>query len=131
MNGVSTTPSRQDWPRCSRASTPTTGTPRRPHRRCKKKLRITRPQSGLASATNRSTVTTPRFLNVPTSGVIRENHPCFFAEPTEFLVLSILDGPDRHGYELAQIIEARSGERRRVWREFVDALDQVTKIRHA
>ena len=27
----------------------------------------------------------------------------------EFLVLSILDGPDRHGYELAQIIEARSG----------------------
>ena len=27
----------------------------------------------------------------------------------EFLVLSILDGPDRHGYELAQIIETRSG----------------------
>lgn len=26
----------------------------------------------------------------------------------EFLVLSILDGPDRHGYELAQIIETRS-----------------------
>ena len=26
----------------------------------------------------------------------------------EFLVLSILDGPDRHGYELAQIIESRS-----------------------
>ena len=24
----------------------------------------------------------------------------------EFLLLSILDGPDRHGYELAQIIEA-------------------------
>ena len=99
----------------------------------------------------------------------------------EFLVLSILDGPDRHGYELAQIIETRSegrlcfkaatlypllyklekhgwvagrwvekaGERRRrfyrltaagrkvlgvrhkVWREFVDALDQVAKIRPA
>ena len=27
----------------------------------------------------------------------------------EFLLLSILDGPDRHGYELAQIIETRSG----------------------
>jgi PadR family transcriptional regulator, regulatory protein PadR len=99
----------------------------------------------------------------------------------EFLVLSILDGPDRHGYELAQIIAARSdgklsfkaatlypllyklekqgwvsgrwvekagerrrrfyrltasgrkvlGVRRRVWREFVTALDQVTNIRPA
>ena len=99
----------------------------------------------------------------------------------EFLVLSILDGPDRHGYELAQIIETRSGgrlsfkaatlypllyklekhgwvagrwvekagerrrrfyrltaagrkvlgARRRVWREFVEALDQVAKIRPA
>lgn len=99
----------------------------------------------------------------------------------EFLVLSILDGPDRHGYELAQIIETRSdgklsfkaatlypllyklekqglvsgrwvekpgerrrrfyrltaagrktlGARRRVWREFMDALDQVTRTRHA
>ena len=29
----------------------------------------------------------------------------------EFLVLSILDGPDRHGYELAQIIETRSDGR--------------------
>ena len=29
----------------------------------------------------------------------------------EFLVLSILDGPDRHGYELAQIIEQRSDGR--------------------
>lgn len=98
----------------------------------------------------------------------------------EFLVLSILDGPDRHGYELAQIIETRSegklsfkaatlypllyklekqgwvagrwveraGERRRrfyrltspgrkvlglrrqVWREFLEALDQVAKLRH-
>jgi DNA-binding PadR family transcriptional regulator len=27
----------------------------------------------------------------------------------EFLVMSILDGPDRHGYELSQIIESRSG----------------------
>jgi DNA-binding PadR family transcriptional regulator len=99
----------------------------------------------------------------------------------EFLVLSILDGPDRHGYELAQTIEARSagrlsfkaatlypllykleqqglvsgrwveksgerrrrfyrltaagrkvlGVRRRVWREFVAALDQVTNMSHA
>lgn len=99
----------------------------------------------------------------------------------EFLVLSILDGPDRHGYELAQVIEQRSGgrlsfkaatlypllyklekqgwlagrwvekpgerrrrfyrltaagrkvlrDRRKVWREFVDALDQVARIRHA
>lgn len=99
----------------------------------------------------------------------------------EFLVLSILDGPDRHGYELAQIIEARSdgrlrfkaatlypllykleaqglvagrwveragerrkrfyrltaagckalGIRRRAWREFVEALDQVTRLRDA
>jgi transcriptional regulator len=98
----------------------------------------------------------------------------------EFLVLSILDGPDRHGYELAQIIENRShgklsfkaatlypllyklerqgwvagrwvekpnerrrrfyrltpagrkvlGARRRVWREFVDALDQVARLRN-
>jgi transcriptional regulator len=143
--------------------------------------------------------------------VIRKDHPVFFARQrfliylrqigmfhtymapmdistrslqkgsAEFLVLSILDGPDRHGYELAQIIESRSGgklsfkaatlypllyklekqgwvagrwvekacerrrrfyrltasgrrvlgERRKVWREFVDALDQVTKIRHA
>jgi transcriptional regulator len=99
----------------------------------------------------------------------------------EFLLLSILDGPDRHGYELAQIIETRSngrlsfkaatlypllyklerqgwvagrwverpgerrrrfyrltaagrkvlGERRKVWREFVEALDQVTRPRNA
>ena len=99
----------------------------------------------------------------------------------EFLVLSILDGPDRHGYELAQIIDSRSngklsfkaatlypllyklerqgwvagrwvekpnerrrrfyrltpagrkvlGARRRVWKEFVDALDQVAKLRNA
>ena len=99
----------------------------------------------------------------------------------EFLVLSILDGRDRHGYELARIIETRSGgrlsfkaatlypllyklekhgwvsgrwvekagerrrrfyrltargrkvlgARRRVWREFVEALDQVANIRHA
>jgi PadR family transcriptional regulator PadR len=99
----------------------------------------------------------------------------------EFLVLSILDGPDRHGYELAQIIETRSegrlhfkaatlypllyklekqgwvagrwveragerrkryyrltasgrrilGLRRRVWREFLEALDRVADIRQA
>lgn len=99
----------------------------------------------------------------------------------EFLVMSILDGPDRHGYELAQIIENRSagrlsfkaatlypllyklekqgwvsgrwvekagerrrrfyrltpagrkvlGVRRRVWREFMQALDQVARITHA
>ena len=99
----------------------------------------------------------------------------------EFLVLSILDGPDRHGYELAQIIEARSegrlhfkaatlypllyklekqgwvagrwvekagerrkryyrltsagrkvlGVRRKVWREFLDALDRVANLRQA
>ena len=99
----------------------------------------------------------------------------------EFLVLSILDGPDRHGYELAQIIESRSegrlrfkaatlypllyklekqgwvagrwvekpgerrkryyrlttsgrkvlGVRRRVWREFLEALDQVADLRQA
>jgi DNA-binding PadR family transcriptional regulator len=99
----------------------------------------------------------------------------------EFLVLSILDGPDRHGYELAQIIETRSqgrlhfkaatlypllyklekqgwvagrwvekagerrkryyrltpagrrvlGVRRRVWREFLEALDLVAHLRQA
>ena len=99
----------------------------------------------------------------------------------EFLVLSILDGPDRHGYELAQIIETRSqgrlhfkaatlypllyklekqgwvagrwiekagerrkryyrltpagrrvlGIRRRVWREFLEALDRVADFRQA
>lgn len=99
----------------------------------------------------------------------------------EFLVLSLLDGPDRHGYELAQLIERRSdgrlafkaatlypllykleqqgwasarwveragerrkryyrltasgrrvlGERRRIWRDFVDALDCVTGLRPA
>jgi PadR family transcriptional regulator PadR len=99
----------------------------------------------------------------------------------EFLLLSILDGPDRHGYELAQIIENRSagrlkfkaatlypllykfekegwvsgrwvekagerrrrfyrltaagkkvlGARRRVWSDFVDALEQVTRVRNA
>lgn len=99
----------------------------------------------------------------------------------EFLLLSILDGPDRHGYELAQIIENRSsgrlkfkaatlypllykfekegwvsarwvekagerrrrfyrltaagkkvlGARRQVWSDFVDALEQVTKVRSA
>ena len=98
----------------------------------------------------------------------------------EFLVLSILDGPDRHGYELAQIIETRSegklsfkaatlypllyklekqgwvagrwveragerrrrfyrltasgrnvlGARRQVWRDFLEALDQVARLRH-
>ena len=99
----------------------------------------------------------------------------------EFLVLAVLDGPHRHGYEIAQLIEARSdgrlkfqaatlypllyklekrgwlegrwveksgqrrrrfyrltpagravlGERRKVWRDFVDALDQVARLRHA
>src|SRR5262245_24437407 len=99
----------------------------------------------------------------------------------EFLLLSLLDGPDRHGYELAQIIDARSegrlsfkaatlypllyklekqgwvtgrwveragerrkryyrltaagrkvlGARRRVWKDFVDALDRVARLRHA
>lgn len=99
----------------------------------------------------------------------------------ELLVLAVLDGPPRHGYEIAQLIEARSdgrlkfqaatlypllyklekrgwldgrwvekagerrrrfyrlttdgratlGERRRLWREFLDALDRVAFVRHA
>lgn len=99
----------------------------------------------------------------------------------EFLVLAVLDGPQRHGYEIAQLIDERSdgrlkfqaatlypllyklekrgwvegrwvekagqrrrrfyrltsagravlGERRKVWREFFDALDQVARVRHA
>jgi transcriptional regulator len=99
----------------------------------------------------------------------------------EFLVLAVLDGPQRHGYEIAHLIERRSDgrlkfqaatlypllyklekhgwvegrwvekagqrrrrfyrltaagksvltERRKVWREFVDALDQVARLRHA
>jgi len=99
----------------------------------------------------------------------------------EFLVLAALDGPSRHGYEIAQLIDARSegrlkfqaatlypllyklekrgfvegrwvekagqrrrrfyrltaagrtalGERRKVWREFFDALDRVARVRHA
>jgi len=99
----------------------------------------------------------------------------------ELLVLAILDGPPRHGYEMARLIDARSegrlkfqaatlypllyklekrgwlegrwvekaGQRRRrfyrltaagravlvdrrkVWAEFLDALDQVARVRHA
>lgn len=99
----------------------------------------------------------------------------------EFLVLAVLDGPQRHGYEIAQLIEQRSdgrlkfqaatlypllyklekrgwvdgrwvekagerrrrfyrlttagravlGERRKVWRDFFEALDQVARVRHA
>ena len=99
----------------------------------------------------------------------------------EFLVLAVLDGPQRHGYEIAQLIDARSegrlkfqaatlypllyklekrgwvegrwvekagqrrrrffrlttagravlGERRRVWRDFFDALDRVAGVRPA
>ncbi|MGE3274469.1 MAG: PadR family transcriptional regulator [Vicinamibacterales bacterium] len=99
----------------------------------------------------------------------------------EFLVLAVLDGRERHGYEIAQLIETRSdgrlhfqaatlypllynlekrglvqgrwverpgerrrrfyrltaagrrslGERRRVWREFVEALEQVGRLREA
>jgi PadR family transcriptional regulator PadR len=99
----------------------------------------------------------------------------------ELLVLAILDGPQRHGYEIAQLIEARSDgrlkfqaatlypllyklekrgwvdgrwvekagqrrrrfyrltaagravlvDRRKVWAEFIDALDQVARVRHA
>jgi len=99
----------------------------------------------------------------------------------EFLVLSVLDGPDRHGYELARIIETRSGgrihfvaatlypllyklehqgwvqgrwveragerrkryyrltaagrkalgARRRAWRDFLDAVDAVARLRQA
>ena len=99
----------------------------------------------------------------------------------EFLVLAILDGPQRHGYEIAQLIEARSegrlkfqaatlypllyklekqglvggrwvekagqrrrrfyrltaagraalGQRRKLWRDFFDALDRVAQVRHA
>jgi transcriptional regulator len=97
----------------------------------------------------------------------------------EFLVLAVLEGPQRHGYEIAQLIAERSegrlkfqaatlypllyrlekrgwvdgrwvekagqrrrrfyrltaagravlGERRRVWRDFFDALDQVARLR--
>ena len=99
----------------------------------------------------------------------------------EFLVLAVLDGPQRHGYEIAQQIEARSdgrlkfqaatlypllyklekrglvegrwvekagqrrrrfyrltaagrtalGERRKVWRDFFEALDSVARVKHA
>jgi len=99
----------------------------------------------------------------------------------EFLVLAVLDGPQRHGYEIAQLIDARSegrlkfqaatlypllyklekrglvdgrwvekagqrgrryyrltaagravlGERRRVWRDFFDALDRVAGVKPA
>jgi transcriptional regulator len=99
----------------------------------------------------------------------------------EFLVLAVLEGPQRHGYEIAQLIEQRSdgrlkfqaatlypllyklekrgwvegrwiekagqrrrrfyrltpagrtilGERRKVWRDFFEALDQVARVRHA
>jgi DNA-binding PadR family transcriptional regulator len=99
----------------------------------------------------------------------------------EFLVLAVLDGPHRHGYEIAQLIDARSegrlkfqaatlypllyklekrglvdgrwvekagqrrrrfyrltaagraalGQRRRVWRDFFDALDRVAGVKPA
>jgi DNA-binding PadR family transcriptional regulator len=99
----------------------------------------------------------------------------------EFLVLAVLDGPQRHGYEIAQRIDTRSdgrlrfqaatlypllyklekdglvegrwvekagqrrrrfyrltaagrgalGVRRKLWREFFDALDSVARVRHA
>jgi PadR family transcriptional regulator len=99
----------------------------------------------------------------------------------EFLVLAVLDGPQRHGYEIAQLIDQRSdgrlkfqaatlypllyklekrgwvegrwvekagqrrrrfyrltaagravlGARRKVWREFFDALDRVARVKHA
>lgn len=99
----------------------------------------------------------------------------------EFLVLAILDGRQRHGYEIAQLIETRShgrlkfqaatlypllykleksglvegrwvekagqrrrrfyrltaagraalGIRRKVWREFFEALDSVARVKHA
>jgi DNA-binding PadR family transcriptional regulator len=99
----------------------------------------------------------------------------------EFLVLAVLDGPQRHGYEIAQLIDLRSqgrlkfqaatlypllyklekrglvegrwiektgqrrrrfyrltaagraalGARRKLWREFIDALDRVAELRHA
>ena len=99
----------------------------------------------------------------------------------ELLVLAVLDGPQRHGYEIAQLIDARSegrlkfqaatlypllyklekrglvdgrwvekagqrrrrfyrltaagravlGERRRVWRDFFDALDRVAGVKPA
>ena len=99
----------------------------------------------------------------------------------ELLVLAILDGPPRQGYEIARLIDARSEgrlkfqaatlypllyklekrgwlegrwvekagqrprrfyrltaagravlvDRRKVWAEFLDALDQVARVRHA
>ena len=99
----------------------------------------------------------------------------------ELLVLAVLDGPQRHGYEIAQLITERSedrlkfqaatlypllyrlekrgwvegrwvekagqrrrrfyrltaagravlGERRKVWREFFEALDRVARVRPA
>ena len=99
----------------------------------------------------------------------------------ELLVLAILDGPQRHGYEIAQLINARSDgrlkfqaatlypllyklekrgwvegrwvekagqrrrrfyrltadgravliDRRKVWADFFDALNQVARVRHA
>jgi PadR family transcriptional regulator, regulatory protein PadR len=99
----------------------------------------------------------------------------------ELVLLAVLDGPPRHGYELAQLIETRSDgrlrfqaatlypllyklerrglvvgkwveksgerrrrfyrltpagkamlrERRKLWREFLEALDQVAAVRQA
>jgi PadR family transcriptional regulator PadR len=99
----------------------------------------------------------------------------------ELLVLAVLDGRQRHGYEIAQLIEERSegrlkfqaatlypllyklekrgwlegrwvekagqrrrrfyrltaagrtvlGEHRRVWRDFLDAVERVARVRHA
>jgi transcriptional regulator len=99
----------------------------------------------------------------------------------EFLVLAVLETEQRHGYEIAQLIDQRSAgrlkfqaatlypllyklekrgwvdgrwvekagqrrrrfyrltpagravlaERRRVWADFIDALERVTRVRHA
>jgi PadR family transcriptional regulator len=66
----------------------------------------------------------------------------------EVLILSLLDERDRHGYELAKLIERRSDgalkfhvaslyptlyrlERRRSWSAFFSALNRVARIRPA
>ena len=66
---------------------------------------------------------------------------------TELLVLSLLEARPRHGYEIGQLIEERSGGKlryritaegrkalrnhRTLWQEFIDAVNRVTRPDHA
>ena len=51
----------------------------------------------------------------------------------ELLILSLVDARPRHGYEISKLIQGKQvlAAQRDNWREFVDAIQQITGPEHA